>query len=153
MTTTSAISTILSNIAGLAVKFNGVAAPCWQPSQISDRSITMSVPRRVLSVIDPGIEAAEIAFIDLGKSQSITWRVLDTLYAIPVGEMAGFRRASDVLLSYVVNYVGKIHGSRGITSQAEILTASSRQGEFDWGSESFFGVEMELEVKEYISGG
>ena len=147
----SQIETILDEIAAWTPVYDTETVTVWNIDDARPNLEAMQVPRRVLGLADD----SEFSFAALGKRGIITWRITDTLYIAPVGELAVFRRHYGDMVRYAASYANAALSDRSLTptAQAHVVSVRFVSGEFAWpeGSENkFIGVQAEIEVEEII---
>ena len=148
----SQIETILDEIAAWEPTYDTETVKCWNIDDVRPNLEPSQVPRRILGLADD----SEFSFVALGKRGSITWRILDTLYIAPAGELAVYRRHYGDMVRYAAKYADAALADRGLitgTQQAHVVAVTFTHGTFAYpeGSDNLFlGVQAELEVQEII---
>lgn len=147
----SQIETILDEIATWTPTYDTETVAVWNIDAVRPNLEPSQVPRRVLGLA----EGSEFSFVALGKRGSITWRIMDTLYIAPVGELAVWRRHYGDMIRYAASYADAALADRGLlpTSQAHVVGVTFTHGAFAYpeGTENiYFGVQAEVEVQEII---
>jgi hypothetical protein len=144
----SQIETILDEIAAWTPTYDTETVTVWNIDNVRPNLEPMQCPRRIL-----GISDGEFSWVALGKRASITWRVTDTLYIAPGGELAVFRRHYGDMVRYAAAYANAALADRGLADCAHVVGVTFTNGTFDWpvgSGKLFVGVQCELEVQEII---
>jgi hypothetical protein len=142
----SQIETILDEIAAWTPTYDTESIAVWNIDDAKPNLEPMQVPRRVL-----GVPEGDYSWIALGKRATTTWRITDTLYIAPGGELAVFRRHYGDMIRYAAAYADAALADRGLADCAHVVSVNFTNGTFDWpvGSGNLFvGVQAELEVQE-----
>jgi hypothetical protein len=151
---TCQIDAIFQAIHDLSPTFDtDVTIPAWDYDEVNANLSADTCPVRVLMVGGVDTAAAEeFIFVALGSTISVRWRLLDRLYlkALPLGR--GTEEASPNIIKYAASYVDALRLKRGPTAQSHVLSASFRPSVQDWGSTSFFCIDVDLVIEEYITG-
>jgi hypothetical protein len=146
----SQIETILDEIQAWTPVYDTETIGCWNIDQARPNLEGMSTPKRILGIGEDNM----FEFIAMGKRGSITWRVTDTLYIAPVGEMAVLRRHYGDMIRYAASYINAALNDRGLASNlAHVVSVRMIPGTYAWpeGSNNLFlGVRAEVEIQEII---
>jgi len=148
------IDLIFQTVHDLSVQFDSdVTIPVWDYDEVSANLSADTCPVRVLMV--GGTDTAtgeEMAFVGIGVTVSVRWRLLDRLYlkALPLGR--GIEEASPNIIKYIAAYVDAARMARGITVQSHLASLSFRPSVQEWGATQFYCIDVDLVIEEYITG-
>ena len=146
----SQIATILTEIAAWTPTYDTESVGCWNIDAVRPNLEPASTPKRILGLDDDN----EFGFVALGKRGSIIWRITDTLYIAPTGEMAVMRRHYGDMIRYIASYINAALNDRGMASNlAHVVSVKLARGTYAWPEGSgnlFLGVRAELEIQEII---
>jgi len=146
----SRIHTILDNVAAMTPSYDSdIAVSVRDVDQLKDTLQISDCPVRMLLVVDPD-QYHEMAFIAMGKTAKVTWKIVDRLFIKEATLGQGMAEWSDLLFAYTASYIEQARSNRGIDSQATIVDVSFRPEVMEWGTNTWAVVDAILTVEEYL---
>jgi hypothetical protein len=141
---------IFNAIAAWTVQFDSdVTVLVRNYNAIKETMPSAGTPCRVLQPLtSPG---DPFAFIALGKTNKITWKIEDTCYIKPVAQGDGIKSEGAHIVQYAQAYRTAMQDNRSPTAASHIVGGSITPGVYDWNGVSYFGVKCIVQVEEFQS--
>ena len=125
-----------------------VTPKVWNYNQIKATLPSAATPIRILSAIEtPG----EFAFIALGKTNKVAWRLVDLLLIRPVVQGDGIKSESAHFVQYADSYRQAMYDHRAVTSSAIVSSATIEPGVYPWNDVQYFGVKCTMTIEDFLS--
>ena len=146
-----AITSIFDKIATFNLTIDSIAVSVRNYNELKNIINSADTPVRLLLPYSPASKQREGNFIAIGNLAGITWQITDRLLLKPVVQGAGLADVTGDLVNYIADYIEVIRSNRKLTAQSHIVSWNMAIGIFKWNEIDYFGVDVVLEIDEYIS--
>jgi hypothetical protein len=125
-----------------------VTIKVWNYNQIKETLPSAGTPIRILQ---PLLSPGDFAFIALGKTNKVTWKIVDLLLIKPVAQGDGIKSESAHIVDYCDSYREAMYSNRAPTGGSHILSATMEPGVYPWNNIEYFGVKCTVSVEDFLS--